>query len=159
MIRQFTPAEQVVLRMVQDSLPDSLTPYADMARMAGLKEQEVLALLRSLKASGTIRRFGASIKHQRTGWTHNAMVAWQVRPEQVEACGTRAAQYDTISHVYYRPSRVADWPYELYTMIHGHSEAECLAVVEDLRRTSELHTYVVLRSLKELKKISMTYFS
>ena len=31
MSRQFTPAEQAVLRIVQDNLPDSLTPYADIA--------------------------------------------------------------------------------------------------------------------------------
>ncbi|MBE6441815.1 MAG: Lrp/AsnC family transcriptional regulator [Desulfovibrio desulfuricans] len=156
---RFTPAEQTVLRIVQDNLPDSLTPYADMARQAGLTEAEVIDLLAGLKKSGAIRRFGASIKHQRTGWTHNAMVAWIVRPDQVEACGEKVAQHDHISHVYYRPSPAPDWPYELYTMIHGRSEAECRSVVDDILRDTPLREHAVLRSLKELKKISMTYFA
>ena len=87
------------------------------------------------------------------------MVAWKIDADLVEQCGTQAALHDHISHVYYRPSSAPDWPYELYTMIHGRSEAECLGVVEDLKRDTLLREHAVLRSLKELKKISMTYFA
>ena len=73
MSRQFTPAEQAVLRIVQANLPDSLTPYADIAEQAGMTEAQVLELLSSLKESGAIRRFGASIKHQKTGWAHKTI--------------------------------------------------------------------------------------
>ena len=159
MSHQFSPEEQAVLRIVQDNLPDSLTPYTDLAEQAGMTEAQVLELLGRLKESGAIRRFGASIKHQKTGWTHNAMVAWKVKPEQVEACGRKVAEHTHISHAYYRPSAAADWPYELYTMIHGRSEAECLGVVEDVMKMTDLKEHAILRSLKELKKISMTYFA
>lgn len=159
MSHQFTAAERAVLRIVQADLPDSLTPYADMAREAGISEAEVLDLLTRLKASGAIRRFGASIKHHKTGWTHNAMVAWKVDEAAVEECGRIASRHDRISHVYYRPCSAPDWPYTLYTMVHGRSEAECLKVVDDLMRDSPLKEYAILRSLKELKKISMTYFA
>ena len=81
MAREFTDKERAVLRIVQKNLPDSLTPYADIAEAVGLTEAEVLNLLRSLKEEGAIRRFGASLKHQKAGWTHNAMVAWKVRRE------------------------------------------------------------------------------
>ena len=75
MAREFTPTQKDILRIVQADLPDSLTPYADIAREVGTSEEAVLELLRSLKEEGVIRRFGASIKHQRTGWNVNAMVA------------------------------------------------------------------------------------
>ncbi|WP_022655254.1 siroheme decarboxylase subunit beta [uncultured Desulfovibrio sp.] len=158
MSHQFSEAERAVLRIVQADLPDTLTPYADMAREAGISEAEVLELLTRLKASGVIRRFGASIKHQKTGWTHNAMVAWKADEAAVDACGRIAAEHGHISHVYYRPSSAQDWPYTLYTMVHGRSEAECLGVVNDLLRSWPLREYAILRSLKELKKISMAYF-
>lgn len=154
----FTDQEQAILRMVQGSLPDTLTPYADIAAAAGATEEQVLALLTRLKEDGTIRRFGASIKHQRTGWKHNAMVAWIIAPELVDEAGTRAAEHPRISHCYYRPDTAPDWPYTLYTMIHGKSAQDCLDVVDELRRTTPLREYAVLESLKELKKISMTYF-
>lgn len=158
MSRTFSPDEQAVLRIAQDNLPDSLTPYADMARQTGMSEAQVIGLLSSLKADGAIRRFGASIRHQKTGWTHNAMVAWVVAPGQVEECGRLVARHERVSHAYYRPSRAPDWPYELYTMVHGRNEAECLAVVDDIMRQTPLREHAVLRSLKELKKISPTYF-
>lgn len=155
---EFTEVERNILRIVQSNLPDSPTPYADIAREVGTDEATVLALLRSLKEEGPIRRFGASIKHQRAGWSHNAMVAWKVAPGIVEEAGEKAAEHPLISHVYYRPSSAPDWPYELYTMIHGRHETEHMEVIEQLRRDTPLDVYAVLESLKELKKTSMTYF-
>ena len=64
MAQQFTETERAILRIVQADLPDTLTPYADIARTVGCTEEEVLDLLSRLKQSGAIRRFGASIKHQ-----------------------------------------------------------------------------------------------
>ena len=149
MAQQFTETERAILRIVQADPPGSLTPYADIARTVGCTEEEVLDLLSRLKQSGAIRRFGASIKHQKTGWNHNALV---------EECGAIAARHSHISHVYYRPSAAPDWPYELYTMVHGRSEQECLDVAQELIATTPLREYAILKSLKELKKISMTYF-
>ena len=124
MSRQFTPAEQAVLRIVQANLPDSLTPYADIAEQAGMTEAQVLELLGSLKESGAIRRFGASIKHQKAGFTHNAMVAWKVPHDIVDAIGAEASKHPLISHCYFRPSSAPDWPYEFFTMIHGRNPEE-----------------------------------
>ncbi|MDR1857763.1 MAG: Lrp/AsnC family transcriptional regulator [Desulfovibrio sp.] len=158
MAAPFADWERAVLAEVQGDLPDCLDPYARIAERTGRTEEEVLGLLRRLKAEGTIRRFGASIRHQRTGWTHNAMVAWKVEEANMDACGEAAARHGNVSHVYYRPSPARDWPYTLYTMVHGRSEAECLAVVEELASMVSLGEHAILRSVKELKKTSMTYF-
>ena len=155
----FTDKEQAILRIVQKNIPDSLTPFADIAAEVGASEEEVLSLLTRLKDSGAIRRFGASIKHQRTGWTHNAMVAWIVSPEEVDTVGAKAAEHTRISHCYYRPSPYPEWPYTFYTMIHGRSEQDCLDVIEYLRNSTILEQFEMLTSIKELKKISMTYFA
>ena len=155
----FTEKEQAILRIVQKNIPDSLTPFADIAEEVGASEEDVLSLLTRLKDAGAIRRFGASIKHQRTGWTHNAMVAWIVSPEDVDTAGAKAAEHPRISHCYYRPSPYPEWPYTFYTMIHGRSEQDCLDVIEYLRNNTILEQYEILTSIKELKKISMTYFA
>ena len=158
MSHDFTPGELAILRIVQSSLPDSLTPYADIARAAGVDEAEVIALLTRLKNEGVIRRFGASIKHQQSGWTHNVMVAWRADEALADAAGAIAAAHPNISHCYYRPSPTPDWPYAFFTMVHGRSAEECQAVIESLRSASGLDEYAALESLKELKKTSMTYF-
>ena len=156
--RVFTEKERAILRIAQKNLPESLSPYADIASMTGTTEEEVLRLLRSMVGDGSIRRFGASLKHQKAGYTHNAMVAWIVTEEEADAAGEAAAEHPLISHCYYRPSSAPDWPYELYTMIHGRDPDEYKKVIEELRRTTSLREFAVLESLKELKKTSMTYF-
>jgi DNA-binding Lrp family transcriptional regulator len=157
-LRAFAAQERAVLRIVQKNLPDSLTPYADIAATVGIREEEVLGLLRSMKEDGTIRRFGASLKHQKAGYSHNAMVAWIADAALADEAGVVAARHPLISHCYYRPSSAPDWPYELYTMIHGRHSDEYTGVIAELMATTALREYAVLESLRELKKSSMTYF-
>lgn len=158
MARQFTARERQILAIAQDNLPDSLTPYADIAKACGAREDEVLALLNELSKSGAIRRFGASIRHQRAGWVHNAMVAWLATEAEAEVCGQMLASNPHVSHSYFRPSSAEDWPYTFYTMVHGRTADECREVVENLAQSWPLKEYAILRSIRELKKTSMTYF-
>ncbi len=158
MAQEFTEAERIVLRIAQKNLPDSATPYADMAREAGITEEEVIALLTRLKGSGAIRRFGVSLRHHKTAWTHNAMVAWKIASELADAAGEEAAKHPRVSHCYYRPSSAADWPYTLYTMVHGRSPEECRETISQLQAIPNMDEFTMLESLKELKKSSMTYF-
>ena len=155
----FTDTERKILRIVQKNLPDSLTPYADIAREAGTDERFVLELLRRMKEDGSIRRFGASIKHQRAGFSYNAMIAWATVSEaEADAAGAIAATHPLISHCYYRPCDAPDWPYNMYTMTHGRHKDEYLEVIDFILENTTLKEYAVLHSLRELKKISMTYF-
>lgn len=158
MTTEFTDTERAILRIVQNQLPDSATPYADIAREVGTDEATVLALLHRLRENGAIRRFGASIKHQKTGWAFNAMVGWNIDDSLIDAAGEYAAQHPRISHCYHRPTSAPDWPYTLYTMIHGRNEGDCQLVIDELRRETALDDHAVLESLEELKKTSMTYF-
>ena len=154
----FTQTEHDILRIVQDTLPDSATPYADIARMTGSTEDEVLALLKKLKGGGQIRRFGATLRHQQAGYGFNAMVAWYIEegfdPNEV---GRIMAKRPEISHCYLRPSCM-DWPYDMYTMIHGKSREDCMQVVHELVELTGVTQYEMLFSIKELKKTSMEYF-
>lgn len=154
----FTPAELAILAIAQGNLPDTPTPYRDIAGQCGVDEDFVLNLLRRLKKSGAIRRFGASIRHQRAGWDYNAMVAWSATESEAENMARTILADPHVSHAYYRPSPAPDWPYCFYTMIHGRSEEECLELVNTLARTWKIKSYSILRSIRELKKTSMNYF-
>ncbi len=60
----FSEQEKEALRIVQADLPDTQSPYAEIAARAGISEQEVLDLLKRLKEQDIIRRFGATLRHQ-----------------------------------------------------------------------------------------------
>ncbi len=169
-MRPFTDTERKILRLAQGSLPDSTTPYADIARMVSLElrqeqgenapqvsEREILDLLSELKDNGAIRRFGATLRHQKAGYGGNVMVAWKCPEELVEACGEKMATHQMVSHCYYRLG-TEDWPYVIYTMVHGKSREDCLNTVEELAALSGLSEPATLFSIRELKKTSMTYF-
>jgi DNA-binding Lrp family transcriptional regulator len=156
---EFTLAQRKVLAMAQADLPDSPTPFADMARAAGLTTTQVLELLRGLKDSGVIRRFGATLRHQKAGYGHNAMVAWYVEDDKdIEAVGAHMAARPEISHCYQRVNCL-DWPYNIYTMIHGAYPGHCLQVAAELAAETGVDQYDVLESVRELKKTSMLYFA
>ncbi len=158
-MRDFTDTEIQILRRVQTSLPDSVEPFADIARDVGCSPDEVIGLLRRLKAEGAIRRFGATLKHQKAGYAANVMVAWRIDdPDEINRVGELLAEQRQISHCYHRPAPPS-WPYNLYTMVHGRSREECLETVEALKRLSGVADCQLLFSTRELKKTSMHYFS
>ncbi|MDR2669909.1 MAG: Lrp/AsnC family transcriptional regulator [Desulfovibrio sp.] len=157
-IRTFSKAERRVLRIMQCNLPDSPTPFAEVAAAADTEEAEVLALLRTLREEGVIRRFGAVLRHRQAGYGANAMVAWKVERDGIDAAGVRMARHPLVSHCYYRPSTAPDWPYELYAMVHGRDADERERTVRELARDTALADYVVLESVEELKKTSLRFF-
>lgn len=155
----FTDPEKAALAILQRDLPDSATPFADVAAQTGLTENEVLALVRRLKDDGVIRRFGATLRHQKAGYGHNAMVAWYVEDgRDLDEIGAIFTARPEISHCYVRRSCM-DWPYNFYTMIHGKSPGDCLRVVQELVEATGVPQYDILESVKELKKTSMVYFA
>jgi siroheme decarboxylase len=149
--------DRAVLRLVQDDLPDSATPFADIAKATGATEARVLDLLGGLAASGAIRRFGATLRHQQAGYQANVMVAWRVPEDDVDRLGPVMAERPEVSHCYHRRT-CPEWPYNLYTMVHGRTAEACLAVVASLSRETGVTDYALLPSLQELKKSSMRYF-
>jgi siroheme decarboxylase len=154
----FTERERIVLGLVQGDLPDSATPYADIAAIAGITEEEVLGLLTRLSELGTIRRFGATLRHQKAGYGANSMVAWFVESDRdVDEVGLVMASRPEITHCY-RRRNCLDWPYNLYTMIHGKTPQDCQRVVLELSEATGVDQFDLLFSHRELKKTSMRYF-
>lgn len=156
--RDFTPQQRAVLRIVQENLPDSPAPFREIATAAGMTESEVIDFLRRLKEEGFIRRFGATLRHQIAGYDCNVMVAWQVEPhEAIKEVARSMSDRPEITHVYQRRTH-PEWPFNLYTMIHGRNEQECRDVVHKLQEQTGVTRYEFLFSQDELKKTSMRYF-
>lgn len=129
---------------------------------ANLTEQDVCDRLKGWCASKTIRRFGAMVKHQNMGYTANSMTVWRFAPEDIERAGAVFAREAAVSHCYSRET-APTWEYNMYAMIHGHTEAELAATVERMKHAlSEAHVPVLqisaLQTTCEFKKTSMRYF-
>lgn len=156
-MHDFNETERAILRRVQVDLPDGPEPYAAIAEETGATEEQVLELLRRLKDEGAIRRFGATLRHQKAGYGANAMVAWRIPEDIVDQKGLLAAEHPRVSHCYHRATH-PQWDFTLYTMVHGQSPEDAQNAVEELCELLGTRDYDILASLKELKKTSMIYF-
>ena len=153
-----SPEEIKLIRILQGSLSNSLTPFADLAEELGWTEKDVLTSICHFIEVGVIRRFGAVLRHQKAGFVANAMGVWQVQPELADAIGRRMALFREVSHCYQRPT-LPDWPYNLFTMIHGRSVEDCKNVMNRIALETGVKDHDMLFSTTELKKSSMAYFN
>ncbi|MCF8111621.1 MAG: Lrp/AsnC family transcriptional regulator [Desulfobacteraceae bacterium] len=152
-----TELEKKVVAAIQGDIPVSPRPYRDIAERIGTDEQTVLEILKDLHSRGLIRRFGATLRHQKSGFSANAMVAWKVEEARVDEVGEKMAENPTVSHCYRRVV-TEKWPYNLYTMIHARDRDTCCALARELSEKTGVKDYTLLFSTRELKKTSMVYF-
>ena len=150
--------EKRVIASIQGDIDISARPYLKIAEDLDISEEELLEILQGLCDRGVIRRFGATLRHQKSGFSANAMVAWQVPEDRIEAVGTTMAGFAQVSHCY-RRSPSGPWPFNLYTMVHATSEKECHAIAADMAAKAGVDNYSLLFSRRELKKTSMAYFA
>ncbi|OQX25758.1 MAG: AsnC family protein [Desulfobacteraceae bacterium IS3] len=153
-----TELEKKVIASIQGDIPITESPFSEIAEKTGIPEETLLETLKSLCERGVIRRFGATLRHQKSGFDANAMVAWQVEEERVEEVGIKMASSGNVSHCY-RRNPTTDWQYNLYTMIHAKDEDTCRKIARNLAQKTSVETYLLLFSRRELKKTSMQYFT
>lgn len=152
-----TDLEKKVIASIQGDIPIVSRPYEALAAEIGISEKTLIDTLQNLTDRGVIRRFGATLRHQKSGFQANAMTAWQVDEDRIEAVGQIMASFRAVSHCY-RRDPTEGWPYNLYTMIHGKDEQDCRDTARQMSQKAGVQTYKLLFSRQELKKISMTYF-
>ena len=146
-----------LIRVLQLNLPDSITPYNVLAENLHWQVNDLIAIAHRLLEEEVIRRFGAVLRHQKAGFVANAMGVWQVDPAQAAKAGEIMARFKEVSHCYQRPT-LPDWPYSLFTMIHGRTAEDCGEVMKRISQATGVTTYSMLFSTAELKKSSMQYF-
>ena len=147
------------IRIACDDVPHSLTPFKDWGVSCD-ELREDLALRR-------MRRFGAILRHQEAGFAFNAMVCfaetvdsrqWSVDRNSVNPAGAILASKPYISHCYERPA-FEGFPYTLYAMMHAQSAEELDRNIKEAAESIGNPDYVVLHSVRELKKTSFKFFA
>jgi len=149
--------EKQIVKELQKNLPLVERPFQEVARRLGMEEQQLLDKIKEFKRKGIIRRFGATVKHQSLGYVANAMVVWDIPEDEVDRAGKTMAQFPEITHCYQRPTHPG-WPYNLFTVVHGKTRAECEEKARAIARKTGYHKYKPVFSTRELKKSSMRYF-
>lgn len=146
------------IRVFQDDLPLKLTPYVELAEQCGMSEEEFFAKGKEMIGHGYLRRVAAILHHRKAGFGANDMVVWQIPADKQDEVGDKMAQFPQVSHCYKRPV-FSDWPYSLYTMIHGKKAEDCEKIVQKIIAQVGSFEHKNLYSTKEYKKIRLKYFT
>lgn len=155
---EITELQRKIIASVQQDIPVTAHPYRRIAAELNISEERLLTELRALSDLGVIRRFGATLRHQKSGYGANAMAAWQVDESRIDEVGRTMASFSAVSHCY-RRNPTEQWPFNLYTMIHAADEESCRQTARSMAEAAGIDRYTLLFSARELKKTSMQYFS
>ncbi len=157
MSQDLSEFEKQVILALQRDLDITSRPFLDLAGQVGASEEDFLAAVGSLVAKGYIRRFGATLRHQLSGYGANALVTWVVPPDELKRVGQLLARHQAVTHCYHREP-APGWPYNLYSMLHGKNPGDIEALAARLADEVGIHRYEILFSDAELKKTTMRYF-
>ena len=139
-----------LISVTQAGLPIVLRPYAEVADRLGLSPEEVVERLSAMCASGLIRTMGAVLNGRGLGCLGNALVAWKIPAADCDRVGEIFAGVEEISHCYRRRA-LADFPYTIYTMVHGRDRADCERIVQRMAKHSGADDYVMLPTVREFR--------
>lgn len=143
-----------IMRVTQSGLPLTPQPYHRIAEQLGLTAKTVMTRMAAMQEQGIIRRIGAIPNHYKLGYRFNGMTVWNIPDEIIDELGKKVGQLEFVSHCYHRPRHLPEWPYNLFAMVHGKSQADVdkqIQQIADLLGDSN-QGCDVLYSTKILKK-------
>ena len=159
LVAQLTPEDRALIKLVQNGLPIVSRPYADIAERLSITEQEVIQRLQKLMNNGVIKRYGVVVRHRELGYRANGMVVWDVPDDRVSQLGACIGKFSCVTLSYRRPRRLPDWPYNLFTMVHGRSREEVEDKVAEIVSTCGLQdiSHTILFSTRRFKQRGASY--
>ena len=150
--------DKEIVRVLQEGVPLVNRPFQALAGQLDMSEEELLETIEDFLRRGIIRRFGAVMRHQDLGYVANAMIVWQVPEDRIEEVGGIMAGFQEVTHCYQRPAYPPDWPYNLFTMVHGRRREDCREIASRLSKAAGIDNFRMIFSTDELKKSGMKYF-
>ena len=159
--RNITEQDRELIKAVEKGLPIVSRPYAAIAQQLGTTEQNIMQRLQRLIENGSIKRYGVVVRHKELGYTANGMVVWDIPDNRVEEIGLCIGRYACVTLSYRRPRRLPEWPYNLFTMVHGSSRDEVTKKVEGIVQSCGLQkiNHTILFSTRRFKQRGASYTS
>jgi DNA-binding Lrp family transcriptional regulator len=143
---------------IQGGFPLTATPYADVAEAVDAPIEAVVAAIERLREDGCIKRIGCVVNHVVTGFDANCMVVWDVPDEELDARGEQVGTLPYVTLCYHRPRRPdQDWPYNLFTMVHGREAEAVDAKIDELASEHLPFSHERLYSTETLKQTGAQY--
>ncbi|MCK4441975.1 MAG: Lrp/AsnC family transcriptional regulator [Sulfurovaceae bacterium] len=155
---ELTPLHYKVIALSQRDIPIVREPFKNIVEELDISYDKFFSILNELKEAGVMRRFAGILNHRKAGFNANAMVVWDIDETKAEEMGKKASQFSAVSHCYLRP-KYNNWPYNLFTMVHGKTTKETNGIIKEIASEIEHFSRRPLYSTREFKKVRIEYFS
>ena len=154
---EISEQDKRIVKALQEDFPLCEEPYKLLAQRVGMSEENFLRRVQELVDEKKIRKMGAVLRHREVGFKANALCAWHVPPEKLDAVAKTMSNHAAVSHCYDR-TPAPNWNYNLYTMIHAKTRDECESIIGELSALTGVTDCKILYTKRELKKTGMKYF-
>jgi DNA-binding Lrp family transcriptional regulator len=155
---RITDLDKGVIRELQEDLPVGARPFLPMADRLGTTEDQLIEAANDLQRRGFLRRYAAILYHRKAGFKANGMGVWAAPPDDILEIGQKMASFSAVSHCYQRPT-YPDWPYNIFSMVHGRSIDDCEAVFRAISQATGVTNYTSLYSTREYKKTRLLFYT
>jgi len=167
-IRTISKIDERILAGLEEGLKVVKRPF-DFISEDEFEIADGLLHIEGMIQEGVISRLGAIVNHHKLGFVANAMFVCKVGPRQrhsrvpakdmlgqaggarVIEVGQKLAELKIVSHCYQRKP-FACWPYNLFAMMHGTSQADIRRVVDRFVREEKIREWEVLQTVEKLRK-------
>ena len=156
---ELTDLEVATIRVVQEDLPLVERPFAALGRADRLRRGDrarAAAVVQGAQADAPLRRGDEPPLAPATRPTPWACGRSPTR--ELDEIGPQMAGFALVSHCYRRPT-YDDWPYSIFTMVHGKNARECEETIAAIHDETGVDEYALLWSVKEYKKTRVRYFT
>jgi DNA-binding Lrp family transcriptional regulator len=137
--------DRELLSRVQEEIPLTERPYAELADGLGISEDDVMERLRLLKEAGVIRRMGGVFDSRRLGYK-GTLCALKVPQERIEDVAAVVNRYPGITHNYLRRHA-----YNMWFTVLSESQEKTEGILAEIKRETGIEDLLNLPSRRFFK--------
>jgi len=133
--------QKKILMELTSGLPICEEPYKELAEKINVTQDVLFEFIQDLIDSNVIHRFGMVLDQEAIGYKENAIVVWDIPDEEVDQIGALLGLQEKISLCYRRPRQLPDWPYNLFTLVHGKTKHDVISELNKIIESNGIGNY------------------
>ena len=137
--------DRLIINNIQSDFPIAANPYAVIGDRLGLKEEDVISRIQTLKDNGIIRRIGGNFSPEKLGF-FSTLCAAQVPEDKLDSFAETVNSFSGVTHNYIRENDFNVW----FTFIE-QSVAEIEANLRSISDKTGVNTIINLPATKVFK--------
>ncbi|NLV21531.1 MAG: Lrp/AsnC family transcriptional regulator [Syntrophomonadaceae bacterium] len=141
--------DRLILDILQNALPLTCQPFADIALQLEISEDEVIRRIAVMKETGLIRRIGGIMNSQQLGY-FSTLCALSVPAERIDEVAEKINRLAGVTHNYLR-----DHHYNIWFTITAPSQSDAEKQLQELEQDCGLS--ILSMPARKLYKIKVSF--